>query len=66
MRISRIPKDGVLGALPFVVYRNDRPEKVASEVFLFANNTAIFKKVDSINYSSGIQNYINMSMVKSS
>ena len=43
--ISGIPQGSVLGPLLFVIYINDLPDVVCSNVLLFADDTKIFRQV---------------------
>ena len=41
---SGIPQGSVLGPILFVLYINDLPSNILSDVYMFADDTKIFKK----------------------
>ena len=45
--ISGIPQGSVLGPILFVLYINDLPDKLISNVYLFADDTKLFYKIKS-------------------
>ena len=56
---SGIPQGSVLGPLLFVIYINDLPEHVISEMYLFADDTKLMKRVRSRKDSVLLQNDMN-------
>ena len=44
---SGIPQGSVLGPLLFVIYINDLPENIKSSILMFADDTKLYRKIDS-------------------
>ena len=44
---SGIPQGSVLGPILFLIYINDLPDNIKSDIYLFADDTKVFKKVSS-------------------
>ena len=56
--LSGIPQGSVLGALLFIIYINDMPDAIESNMFLFADDTKFFHCVNSIEDAIIIQDDI--------
>ena len=57
--LSRIPQGSVLGPLLFVLYINDLPGNINSEMFLFTDDTKIFREITSREDSIALQRDID-------
>ena len=55
----RIPQGSVLGPILFVIYINDMPDGLSSEIFLFADDTKIFKEIKQKRDCDLLQNDLN-------
>ena len=56
---SGIPQGSVLGPLLFVIFINDMPDEIKSEIFLFADDTKIFNEVSKETGKITLQSDIN-------
>ena len=53
---SGIPQGSVLGPILFVLYINDLPENIVSNVYMFADDTKVFKTITSPHDQHTLQN----------
>ena len=58
--ISGISQGSVLGPLLFILYINDLPDAVQSNILLFADDTKVFNKVSSFEDAEKLQNDIHV------
>ena len=53
---SGIPQGSVLGLILFVLYINDLPENIVSNVYMFVDDTKVFKTINCPNDQHTLQN----------
>ena len=56
---SGIPQGSVLGHILFVLYIHDLPEDIVSNVYMFADDTNVFKTITSPHDQHTLQNYLD-------